>query len=281
MSARPRFLADSPSHHGESTRRRRGRVPAMRQSRPRLEFLEERLAPATFAASGTTLDLILGTSEKVAIVASSTPSYSLALTGGTWNGSDSADVTGTGSASLTITSAGITAFSTGIDITDSGSTGGDAVAFNDSTTNPYANNFIIALNNSSSGASTPGLSFTGASSFSGTSALTAAVNGDVVVNSSASLALNGGALSLMATGTNAPLTVSGNVSNANGPITLQATGALTVGSGVTISSGTAALSLAADVQADGSGDDGVGTLSVGAGANLYGASIALRGADVD
>jgi len=107
----------------------------MRQSRPRLEFLEERLAPATFAVSGTTLDLVLGTSEKVAIVATSTPSYSLTLTGGTWSGTNSTDVTGNGTSSLTITSAGITAFSTGIDITDSGSTGGDAVAFNDI---PYA-----------------------------------------------------------------------------------------------------------------------------------------------
>src|SRR5208337_1824739 len=95
------------------------------------------------------------------------------------------------------------------------------------------------------------------------------------------LALNGGALSLMATGTNAPLTVSGNVSNANGPVTLQATGDVTVGSGVSVNSGTGALSLAADVHADGTGDDGVGTLSVGAGAGVYGASIALRGADVD
>ena len=248
---------------------------------PQCEQLEIKIAPATFAASGTTLDLVLGTSEKVAIV-SSTTSYTLSLgTDQTWIGTDSADVTGNGLQSLTITSTGITDFSTGINITDSGSTGGDAVAFNDSTTNPYANNLIIALSQSSSGASTPGLSFTGASTFSGTSALTASVNGDVVVNSGASLALNGGALSLMATGTNAPLTVSGNVSNANGPITLQATGDVTVGSGVSVNSGTAALNLAADVQADGSGDDGVGTLSVGAGANLYGASIALRGADVN
>ncbi len=281
MSARPRFLADFSSHRGEPTRRRQRGVPGIRQSRPRLELLEERLAPATFAVSGSTLDLVLGTSEKVAIV-SSTTSYTLSLGADqTWTGTNSADVTGNGLQSLTITSAGITAFSTGIDITDSTSTGGDAVAFNDSTTNPYANNFIITLNNSSSGASTPGLSFTGASTFSGTSALTASVNGDVVVNSGASLALGGGALSLMATGTNAPLTVSGNVSNANGPITLQATGDVTVGSGVMVNSGTAALSLAADVKADGSGDDGVGTLSVGAGAGLYGASIALRGADVD
>ena len=35
------------------------------------------------------------------------------------------------------------------------------------------------------------------------------------------------------------------------------------------------------MQASGSGDDGVGTVSVGPAANLYGASVALRGAGVD
>lgn len=231
--------------------------------------------------SSGTLDLVLGTSEKVAIV-SSTTSYTLSLgTGQTWTDTDSADVAGNGLQSLTVTSTGITDFSTGIDITDSGSSGGDAVAFNASAAHPYANNFTISLGQSSSGASTPELSFSGTSTFSGTSALTASVNGDVVVNTGASLVLNGGALSLMATGANAPLTVSGNVGNANGPITLQATGDITVGSNATINTGTGALSLAADVEADGSGDDGVGPLSVGAGAGLYGASIALRGADVN
>jgi len=217
-------------------------VPGTRQSRPRLEFLEERLAPATFAVSSGTLDLVLGTSEKVAIV-SSTTSYTLSLgTGQTWTDTDSADVAGNGLQSLTVTSTGITDFSTGIDITDSGSSGGDAVAFNASAAHPYANNFTISLGQSSSGASTPELSFSGTSTFSGTSALTASVNGDVVVNTG----------------------------NANGPITLQATGDITVGSNATINTGTGALSLAADVEADGSGDDGVGTLSVGAGAGLYG-----------
>jgi hypothetical protein len=192
----------------------------MRQSRPRLEFLEERLAPATFAVVfGSTRDLFLGTNEKVAIV-SNTTSYTLSLgTGQTWSGTNSADVTGNGSQSLTVTSAAITAFSSGISIADSGSTGGDAVAFNDSSTNPYANGFNITLSDSSSGASTPGLSFSGASTFSGDSRLSASVNGGVVVNSGASIAAGDGA-SLMATGTNAPLTVSGNVSSADGFVTL-------------------------------------------------------------
>ena len=124
--------------------------------------------------SSGTLDLVLGTSEKVAIV-SSTTSYTLSLgTGQTWTGTDSADVAGNGLQSLTVTSTGINDFSTGIDITDSGSTGGDAVAFNDSATNPYANNLHSSpLRQSSSGASTPELSFSGTSTFSGTSALTA------------------------------------------------------------------------------------------------------------
>ena len=81
---------------------------------PQCEQLEIKIAPATFAVSGGTLDLVLGTSEKVAIV-SSTTSYTLTLgTDQTWSGTDSADVTGNGLSSLTVTSAGITAFSTGI-----------------------------------------------------------------------------------------------------------------------------------------------------------------------
>ncbi len=147
MSARPRLLADSANHRGEPGFHRHRRVPRTCQTRPRLEFLEERLAPATFAAASGTLDLVLGLNEKVAIV-SGTTSYTLSLGNGqTWNGDNSADVTGNGLQSLTVTSTGITAFSTGIDITDSTNTG-DAVAFNDSTGQTYANNFMIALGQS-------------------------------------------------------------------------------------------------------------------------------------
>ena len=61
---------------------------------------------------------------------------------------------------------------------------------------------------------------------------------------------------------------------------------LVVATGVTIISGTSTLSLGADLKADGTGDDGVGTLSIGAGAtvtstNPTASAITLRGADID
>src|SRR5208337_3322479 len=71
-------------------------------------------------------------------------------------------------------------------------------------------------------------------------------------------------------------------STANTALTVTARTNLVVADNATINTGTATLSLGADLQADGSGDDGgVGTLSVDAGANLYGASITLRGAEVN
>src|SRR5262245_34972523 len=71
-----------------------------------LEALEERLAPATFTEAGTTLDLVLGAGEKLGIV-SNGPTYALSLTGGTWSGTDSANVSGNTSPTLTVTHAGI------------------------------------------------------------------------------------------------------------------------------------------------------------------------------
>ncbi|MEI6235746.1 MAG: Ig-like domain repeat protein [Planctomycetota bacterium] len=56
---------------------------------------------------------------------------------------------------------------------------------------------------------------------------------------------------------------------------------LVVAAGATINSGTGTNSLGADLTAAGAGDNGTGTLTVNAGANVFGANITLRGADVD
>ena len=74
--------------------------------------------------------------------------------------------------------------------------------------------------------------------------------------------------------------------NANGNVDLKATGNLTVYSGTIVKTGVGTISLAADVKADGTGDDGVGTLSIGAGAavtssNPTASAIMLRGADIN
>ena len=241
---------------------------------------------ASFADSGTSLSLVLGTNENVAITSTgSTYSLSLGATG-TWSGTNDTNVTGNGSSTLTVTNSGLTAFTAGINITDAGSGGGDAVVFNDSTTSTYANSFSITLVNSSSGASTPGLAFNGATTFSSNSTLTASVNGDVIINSGATLTTYSGTVSLLATGANAPLTVNGNLISRYGTLTLQATGAVTVGADATVNSGNGGMTLAADVTASGTGDDGIGTLTISAGAtvtssNISSNAIILRGADVN
>src|SRR5262245_52321984 len=138
--------------------------------RPTVEALEDRLVPATFKDNGTTLSLVLTkASTNAAIVATSTPSYTLTLSNGdTWSGTNDGNVTGNGTATLTVTAAGIGAFTNQISIIDAAA-GSDSVTFNNSGTNSYANNFTINLSNAAAGA----IAFNGTSSFSGASTLTA------------------------------------------------------------------------------------------------------------
>ena len=73
---------------------------------------------------------------------------------------------------------------------------------------------------------------------------------------------------------------------ANTQIDVTARTNLTVAAGATIDSGTSTLSLGADLNADGTGNDGVGTLSIDAGAtvtstNPTASAITLRGADIN
>ena len=280
LSLVPAWLRFLVLGRGRACSGRRSSGPDRFRFRPCLEWCEERLAPATFLEAGATLNLVLGTNAQLAIVSTGT-SYNLSLGGtGTWSGTNSANVSGNTLSTLTVTSAGISAFTTGITIGDAGSGGGDAVALNDSSANAYTNNFAITLANSSNGPSSPGLSFTGNSTFSGGAGVNASVNGNVSVTNPANLNLAGGTLSLLSTGTNTSLSVNGAISDPAGVVTLQSTGAVTVGAGVTISSGPS-LTLAADVKANGSGDDGVGTLTVGANATLLGSNITMQGADED
>src|SRR5262249_21269377 len=85
--------------------------------RPRLEALEDRLAPATFMEAGTTLNLVLSKANTNVSLVSAGTSYTLTLTGDTWSGTDDAGkVTGNGNATLTVTPA---VFTTQISLTDS------------------------------------------------------------------------------------------------------------------------------------------------------------------
>ena len=90
-----------------------------------------------------------------------------------------------------------------------------------------------------------------------------------------------GNVSVSSTGSNTALTVNGGVTGSGGSVTLQATGNLIVAANQTINGGSGPLTLAADLTAAGAGDDGIGTLTINAGALVKGANIKLRGADED
>ncbi len=89
-----------------------------------------------------------------------------------------------------------------------------------------------------------------------------------------------GVVNIIVGGTNAGLNINNNITSQAGPITLQATGAINVGTGVAVISTFGTLALAADRTISG-GDDGVGTLTIGPGASIYGTSITMSGADED
>ena len=107
--------------------------------------------------------------------------------------------------------------------------------------------------------------------------------GTVTISNTGSLTLIGpvnstgnGAISLTASGPDVSLDVNSDITSADGPLAIDATGDLIIGSGVTINSGTGALTLAADAE-----DNGIGTLSIDAGADVFGGKITLRGAAED
>ncbi|HEY5315212.1 MAG TPA: BACON domain-containing carbohydrate-binding protein, partial [Pirellulales bacterium] len=213
-------------------------------------------AAATFTDTGAALNIALNSSQQVAITSTGT-SYQFVLSSGTWTGTNDANVTGNGTSTLTVTSAGISAFTAGIYVVDTGSSGGDAVTFADSQASGYSDIFSVTL-----AGATPTLSFSGASIFS--ASLTASIAGAIAINSGASITGGSSPISLASVGTNSNLSIQGNVTTSDGNVLLQATGNVTVGMSATVNSSSGTLTLAADVQSSGAGDDGTGTLSVGA-----------------
>ena len=117
-------------------------------------------------------------------------------------------------------------------------------------------------------------------------------SGDISLNNVAPLSVSGitqgssGNVIVSSTGSNTALTINGCVTSSGGNVILQATGNLIVAANQTISSSSGTLTLAADVTASGNGDDGVGTLTVSAGATIVSSdsaanAVTLRGADVN
>ncbi len=206
---------------------------------------------ATFTPSGPTLNLSLQTSGMSVHIASQGASYTFVLPAGkTWSGSNNSNVTGSGLNSLTVTNTGIQSFSGGITLTDSGNS--ESIVFDDSTANSYSNSLTITVAN-------PGDSivFNGSTTLSGSNFLSASAANTLTLSPSA--ILTGGA---------------------SGFIKLQAAGMLLVDTNAVVSGGPS-LTLEADTKANGTGDDGVGTLVLNGNTLLLGIAISLRGADID
>ena len=100
---------------------------------------------ATATDNSPVLNIQLGTGAQVGIVSLSNYTYELTLASGDWSAptSDSL-VSGDGTPVLTISGTGINLFVGGINIGDTSSSGGDAVAFNDSVDTFYYDPFNIA-----------------------------------------------------------------------------------------------------------------------------------------
>ena len=166
-----------------------------RRLRPHLEVLEDRLTPATFSEAGATLNLNLGTTgEQVGIVSNGT-SYTLSLTGGTWVGTNTARVTGNGTTTLSVTTAGLAAFNL-VNITDSAQN--TAVNFNNSGANAYSDSFTVTLDNDTSvSVSEVSVLFSGTSAF-GASNLTVNTTRNIQLDSGAGLTTTSGNINFQA-----------------------------------------------------------------------------------
>src|SRR6266446_1498648 len=167
--------------------------PATRKARtaPRrlwvLDKLENRLMLANFTDASPALMLTLAANDAVGIIAN-TSTYTLNLTSGSWSGTNDANVSGSGTATLTVQKAAFNQVS----LTDGGA--GTSVTFNDSGLNSYASSFNVALTNAAAGP----IVFNGATSFAGSDALSASTSGFVVANSGASVTTNSGGITLFA-----------------------------------------------------------------------------------
>ena len=114
--------------------------------------------------------------------------------------------------------------------------------------------------------------------------LQAALNADVLILGSIDNAAGG--LGNVVASAGAIIVIRLDTRASNGNVDLKATGALTVGPNALLDTGTGTIALAAGVNADGTGSNSGGALSVGAGAivvsgNTASDAITLRGTDID
>lgn len=185
--------------------------------------------------------------------------------GSTFNVTANGTITQTGTISAT------TLTTSSVGGTDLGTLTNTVTGFNATNTSSGA----IALNNSTATLTITGVTETGSGGVTITNAGNVSTTGAIASNTTAA------PVNLTATGSDVNLTIDGNVTSTNGAITLLASGNVTVSTGRTIASGTAATLLGADLTAAQAGDNGTGTLTVNNNASISGATITLRGANID
>ncbi|MCP4857337.1 MAG: hypothetical protein GY903_22875, partial [Fuerstiella sp.] len=169
---------------------RRQRPRRVERHAPALELLEDRLMLAAFSEAGSQLDVDLNVANShVRVQSSASNEYVFTLlSGDTWQGTDTANVFGHGTALLTVTSAGRSQFNI-VSVTDSSA--GARVTFSNSGTNAFDDSFVVNLDDG--GAGTIMLSGT---RFTGTAALSASTSRNIIVNGDVSTV--DGALTLRA-----------------------------------------------------------------------------------
>ncbi len=187
------------------------------------------LAPGSVSDYGTGLLYIaLATNQTCAVVSNGTgytitSNQTLSARNSTDPTNQSADFTGLGTKTLTLTSAGIAQYAMGIEIVDEGP--GTSVTFNNSATNAYSNNINVALTNTAAGA----VIFNGNSTFDSFN-LQAFTTANIFVNSSANLSFTSGNLTLadnqqgtsISGGNQSAITINGTIqSSGTGTINLQ------------------------------------------------------------
>ncbi len=200
------------------------------------EPLEDRALLAGFTVSGSTLALNLTAVNESVSITSAGSTYAFVLSGGTWSGTNSADATGNGTATLTATAASFT----GVTV-DDGSTG-NRVNFNSSGSNAYSSSFSIVLDDATAGA----ITFNGNTAFTGSAALSASTSRNITFNNLATLITVSGDLTLLANQQAVPTDFADNgisvgpdvrLATTSGNITLKGRGGVVNGySGVSMAS---------------------------------------------
>jgi fibronectin-binding autotransporter adhesin len=145
--------------------------------------LEDRITPATFLESGNTLTLGLLANENVSFVANAA-TYTLTLGGAAvWGGTNSANVTGNGTGTLTVTAAGIAAYTS---INVGGPSGGNALTFGAST-GSVSQDVAITL----ATAASPAVTFAGDTKFAAANTLKITTPGHDVTQTAGTITIPG------------------------------------------------------------------------------------------